>query len=578
MDKKATNKLNKEYENKDFFGESDESTSYTFVPVEAFHEVEEAGDRNSLEVNLLIHAENSHVMSALKRDYGGKIDLIYLDPPFDIGSDISIDLSFGEHSSKSAPKSNLFRAIAYGDHWKEGSESYLEMLQTRLLLCKELLSERGSLYLHCDYRSTAYMRLILEEIFGKKNYINECIWHYKTGGMPEKLGYGRKHDTIHFVVKDPNKAIWHPQKEKSYLGHKYGFKNIEIEKDERGHYTWTNLRDVWIIPALRGNQPEKVDYPTQKPEALLERIILASSDKDSIVADFFCGSGTTGVVAERLGRRWIMCDQGDLAIHTCRKRLLELHSEVKNKNATARHFLILEAQEDETSGNLSKLYTDYKESYIEKVFEVIGASREETGLFQGRLKGNPCYLVDLEKNATKELVLKLEQSLSEMGEETGWCISFNFDEKLTQEFTRNQAIRLIQVPKEFFQQGRKSAPVFYEIPLCKFEVLHQLDDSYDVHIIDYVPAATINGNNRNDNLKQNPSDFIDMWAIDFDYIPGKHFHYDWCDFRSRGKRSLELSSSAHWKYSQAGIFTIAAKIVDVSGVETVSLQQIKING
>lgn len=166
--------------------------------------------------------------------------------------------------------------------------------------------------------------MIATEHFGSSNLINEVIWLYKTGGMPEKLGWGRKHDNILFYTKNTEKARWNPQKEKSYLMHKYGFSNIEIFTDENGQYTLVNCRDVFDIPALRGNQPERVDFSTQEPEALLERIILASSNPSDLVADFFCGSGTTLAVAEKLGRRWIGCDLGRWAIHVTRKRLLSI--------------------------------------------------------------------------------------------------------------------------------------------------------------------------------------------------------------------------------------------------------------
>ncbi|MDP1696872.1 MAG: DNA methyltransferase [Xanthomonadaceae bacterium] len=173
------------------------------------------------------------------------------------------------------------------------------------------------------------------------NQVNECIWLYKTGGMPEKLGFGRKHDTIHFVSKNRANTIWNTQKEKSYLAHNYGFSNIELFTDDVGTYSLVNLRDVWDIAALRGNQPEKVDYPTQKPEALLERIIKASSNEGDLVADFFCGSGTTAAVAEKLNRKWIATDLGKFGIYTTRKRLIGVQRELKTAEKNFRAFEVL---------------------------------------------------------------------------------------------------------------------------------------------------------------------------------------------------------------------------------------------
>ena len=265
-------------------------------------------------VNRLAASDNAPFMRHLGATLKGQIDLVYVDPPFATGSHFSARVRVGESGREVV-------VPVYEDRWVGGMAGYLDMLTERFRSMRELLSDRGSIYVHLDYRAAARVRCLLDDLFGADSLINEIVWYYKTGGMPERLGFGRKHDTILYYAKDPARAIWNPQKEKSYLTHRYGFSNIAIHEDERGPYTWVNCRDVFDIPALRGNQPERVDFPTQKPEALLERIVLASSHEDSIVADFFCGSGTALVVAERLGRRWIGCDASPLAVHTTAKRL-----------------------------------------------------------------------------------------------------------------------------------------------------------------------------------------------------------------------------------------------------------------
>ena len=292
------------------------------------------------EPNLLIHADNKLAMGALLKRFRGKLSLIYVDPPFDVGTDFQAKLAIGKNTYRSKDGSSV-KIDAYRDRWGKQYQSYLQMLFERLLLARELLSDQGSLYLHCDHRRTAPLRLVLEEVFGSENYINECIWLYKTGGMPEKLGFGRKHDTIHFVAKDRKYTTWNPQKEKSYLGHRYGFSNIKIYEDENGPFTRVNMRDVWDVAALRGNQPERVDYPTQKPETLLERIVRASSNEGDLVADLFCGSGTLGAVAESLKRRWIMVDSSPLALHTTRKRMIERRSKLVEANASPRSIHVM---------------------------------------------------------------------------------------------------------------------------------------------------------------------------------------------------------------------------------------------
>jgi DNA modification methylase len=273
-----------------------------------------AAEDSDKAVNRLIHGDNFGVLDSLIDSQAQSFDLIYLDPPFATGMDFLYNTDTGSKGR--------IKAKAYKDKWRHGE--YLTMMYERLLRIHKLLKPSGALYLHLDYRATHALRFILDEIFGSDNFVNEIIWFYKTGGLPEKLGFGRKHDSILFYAKERQKASWNPQKEKSYLAHKYGFSNITIHEDKGGQYTLVNCRDVFDISALRGNQPERVNYPTQKPAALLERIILASSNPGDLVGDFFCGSGTTLAVAEQHGRRWLGCDQGHWAIQTSRKRLLAL--------------------------------------------------------------------------------------------------------------------------------------------------------------------------------------------------------------------------------------------------------------
>ena len=197
--------------------------------------------------------------------------------------------------------------------------AYLCWLGVRLLELHRVLRGDGSLYLHIDHTAQAYVKLALDAIFGLHNFRNEIVWFYKTGGL-SKRWFGRKHDTILFYSKS-DAYTFHPQQEKSYLSHKYGFSNISLDEDEKGVYRMAALRDVWDIPALRGNQAEATGYPTQKPLALYERIIRASSAEGDIVLDPFCGSGSTLVAAERLGRRWLAADLWDGAYDMLASRL-----------------------------------------------------------------------------------------------------------------------------------------------------------------------------------------------------------------------------------------------------------------
>ena len=201
----------------------------------------------------------------------------------------------------------------------ESMSAYLCWLAIRLLELHRVLRPDGSLFLHIDRRSHAYVKLLLDAVFGPANCRNEIVWLYKTGGVSARW-FSRKHDIILFYSKS-DAYTFHPQREKSYLTHKYGFSNIDIEHDAGGYYRMVAMRDVWDIAALRGNQPEAVGYPTQKPLALYERIIRAASNEGDVVLDPFCGSGTTAVAAERLGRRWLAMDIWDGAYECLCARL-----------------------------------------------------------------------------------------------------------------------------------------------------------------------------------------------------------------------------------------------------------------
>ena len=183
--------------------------------------------------------------------------------------------------------------------------AYLVSMSLRITEIHRVLNSTGTLYLHCDPTSSHYLKLVLDAVF-KGRFLNEIVWQYKTGGM-SKRWFGRKHDIIFAYTK--SKDYYFKQlREKSYLAHKYGFKNVEIKSDEGGNYTEVGMRDVWDIPALRGNQPETLGYPTQKPEAILERIIEASSEEGDVILDAYCGCGTSVAVAQRLKRKWIGID------------------------------------------------------------------------------------------------------------------------------------------------------------------------------------------------------------------------------------------------------------------------------
>jgi len=317
-------------------------------------------------MNTLYYGDNLDILKKYIKNE--TIDLIYLDPPFQSGKNynqIFQPEDFGVRGANSQIK-------AFGDTWHWGEEAekvyietitgtltieppsqklidlmkafrgylaecsllaYLCVMAPRLLEMRRVLKPTGSIYLHCDPTASHYLKLLMDAIFEPKNFQNEIIWSYRTGGATKRR-FGRKHDTIFFYTKS-DKWLFNAIKEKSYQSHRYGYKFpvYEIDPETGKQYSWTYPRDVWEITMGTGTS-ERVGYPTQKPEALLERIIKASSNENDLVLDPFCGCGTTIAVAERLRRQWAGIDITYLAIDVIKKRL------EKNQIKENEHFQI----------------------------------------------------------------------------------------------------------------------------------------------------------------------------------------------------------------------------------------------
>lgn len=302
--------------------------------------------------NRLIWGDNRVVMASLRQEFSGKIRLIYGDPPFNVGADFTMELLIGEGKDKIPKQQSALEAVAYSDIWGKGTDSYLHFMYERLTLMRDLLAEDGSIYLHCDPTMSHYLKLLMDEVFGPDQFRNEIVWLYRK--WTNAAGYfQRNHDVILFYSKsngylfnklfNPNS----PQAAKYERGwdtnRVSGVKQLIVYNEEKakaemasGKYDrivyrldpeGTAFADWWELNYLSSKSNERLGYPTQKPMQLLERIIKASSNEGDLVFDPFCGSGTTGAVAEALGRRWIMADLGRFSIHTTRKRMIELQRE-----------------------------------------------------------------------------------------------------------------------------------------------------------------------------------------------------------------------------------------------------------
>jgi len=270
------------------------------------------------------------------------VDLIATDPPFNKGRDfhatpdsLAADARFQDRWSWERDVHQTWvdqitddfprvMNVIQGSRSSYGDDmgAFLCFMTVRLLEMRRVLKPTGSIYLHCDPTASHYLKELMDAVFGRKQFRNEIVWCYKTGGT-SKRWFGRKHDILLFYSVS-GEYSFNPLREKSYLSHKYGFSNVEILEDAGGPYTMVGMRDYWDIPALRGNQPEATSYPTQKPLALYERVIRASSDEGGVVLDPFAGCAgcpTTCVAAERLGRQWVGVDIWDKAHETVIGRL-----------------------------------------------------------------------------------------------------------------------------------------------------------------------------------------------------------------------------------------------------------------
>ena len=260
-------------------------------------------------MNKLILVDCLEVMKELPAEC---VDLIYLDPPF--FSNRNYEVIWGDAGE----------VRSFKDRWSGGIDHYIGWLKERVEGMYRLLKPTGSIYLHCDWHANAYIRVdILDKIFGRRNFRNEIIWQYFMGGKPKKY-FANKHDTIFWYTKT-NKWTYNELRIKRYLDFipslKDESKNAENGKDAIGHFSVIKCPDVWSIKGVFNMSREHIGYPTQKPEALLERIILASSNEGDVVLDPFVGGGTTVAVADKLKRKWIGIDQSENAIKVSNQRL-----------------------------------------------------------------------------------------------------------------------------------------------------------------------------------------------------------------------------------------------------------------
>jgi len=384
--------------------------------------------------NKLIWGDNKLILSSLKNgpmrreiEKQGGLKLVYIDPPFDVGADFSMNVEIGDESFTKKP--SVIEEVAYRDTWGKGADSFIAMVYERLKLMHGLLSDDGSIYVHCDWRLNSYMRLVLDEIFGELNKINEITWR-RSYSHNDGNKFGIITDTILWYGKSKNytynkifleRTAKETEKEYSYIDEKTGkrYKSVSMNAAGQGeprhfgdkgvltpprgtHWRWSQERinkaikesiifftsnnvprykqfaeniegkqvqNLWTdFMAISSQAKELIGYPTQKPEALIERILKASTNDGDLVADFFCGSGTTLAVAEKLGRKWIGSDLGRFAIHTSRKRLIQVQREMKQAGKDFRAFEIINLGKYEREHYVD-VDVDFREQERQKILE-----------------------------------------------------------------------------------------------------------------------------------------------------------------------------------------------------------------
>lgn len=295
---------------------------------------ERYGEETNDWINKIFWGDNLQVMSHLLKEYRGKIDLIYIDPPFASDADYKKKILIkGTGSAES--DSSSFEEKQYGDIWN--NDEYLQFMFERLTIMRELLSDNGTIFVHCDWRVCSYMRLLMDEVFGKDCFLNEIIWNYSGGRVGHNF-FGRKHDNIYWYAKVyGNQTFNYDDVRQDYAQSTLArnkYKNngsnervLDYKPNKEGKFP----EDVWTISIINPFAKERVDYPTQKPERLLEDVIKASTNKGDLVFDCFMGSGTTQAVAMKLGRRFIGADINLGSIQTTTKRLINVANELNEQ-------------------------------------------------------------------------------------------------------------------------------------------------------------------------------------------------------------------------------------------------------
>lgn len=528
--------------------------------------------------NKLIWGDNLLVMGSLLEKFAGKIDLIYIDPPFATGADFSFTAPIGESGEEVFKEQSVIEEKAYRDTWGRGLETYLGMMVPRLAVMRDLLCDTGSLIVHIDTRVNSHLRLILDELFGPGALVNEVAWCYGGGGAPRNY-YPQKHDTLLWYAKGKSWTFnrqFRPYSEGTLQRGLTQVKGPKYQLREEG----AGLDDWWADKAvqkiLSPTAYENLKFPTQKPEGLLDRVINGHSLEGDLVADFFCGSGTTLAVAEKLGRRWIGCDLGRWAIHVTRKRLLGIDNckpfEVLNLGKYERQYWqgVTFGEEKDKSLTERALY-----EYLAFILKLYGAQPVAGMTHLHGKKGKamvhigavdaPVTIAEIDAAVDECMALK-QKELHVLGWE--WEMGL-YDLMVEAAKKKGVKLLLLQIPREVMEEqaAAKGDVRFFELAYLSAEIEHPKACTVQVRLTDFASPnmeETIPEDIRAKIKKW--SDYIDYWAVDWDF-QNDTFMQGWVAYRTRKERKLPLTSDPH-TYEKPGKYRILVKVIDIFGNDT----------
>lgn len=602
--------------------------------------------------NRLIWGDKKYILPSLLDEFAGKVNLIYIDPPFDTGADFSFTATVPDNPDTPEDESftflkepSIIEHKAYRDTWGRGLDSYLQWFYEAAALFHELLHENGSLYVHLDWHVGHYAKCVLDEIFGSDRFINEIVWR-RTGTHGTTRSYGVIHDTILFYSKTEN-YVFHPpttplaqdyidshytQREKDGRryqlvsahgagdgparnfgskrlvpppGRHWAYSQDVIDKmlaEGRIVFTSTGMPrvkryvgeasmpapSIWQdTPAINSQAVERLNYATQKPEALLERILKASSNEGDLVLDCFCGSGTTPAVSEKLKRRWIACDLGRFAIHTTRKRLLSIpnvHPFIVQNLGKYERQLWAGTQFGEGNG---KKAAERQRAYVEFILKLHQATPLNGYTWLHGLKGGrmvhvgavdaPVSIGDVSQIAAefKRAIGTGKDAPKTNGVDIlGWDFAFELNEVAKQQAAAaNIQLRFLRIPRDVMDKRAVEQGDIHFFELGALSVDTKVDRrNVTLKLRDFIiPPDDVPEDARR--AVKHWSQWIDYWAVDWDN-KGDTFHNEWQSYRTRKDNALALES-AH-TYTDAGDYTVVVKVIDILGNDTTKTVKVKV--